>query len=336
MPIYRDKEAGCWRFEFDRVIPGRGRFRARRRLPKAWSRAQADAYDRTEVGRIYAVETGIAPRQRPGIEDAIVYYLNDKADQKTTRETACELARIFWVYRGRPLDELPAVARELTTHGKTAGWSAATVRNRIALLRAACRWGWKRHDMGEHDPGGKVVLPRVRNERSNFLTRREVILAARSIKHRDTRAAVLVGFYSGMRLAEVLRAIPIAGMWTVTDTKNGDDAVVPIQRKVAAYSRRWPRLASRNTVQAYVRLAFNAIGRKDASFHTLRHSAATAILATGASLDMVGDILRHRDPRSTKRYAHRQREHMVAAMERMADRPNGSPTPSGSRTEKAA
>ncbi len=315
MPIYRDKARGQFVFEFDRRIAG-VRYRPRRRLPKAWSRAEADAYDRKEVARIYAEASGIAPRERPAIERAVELYLTDKAGAKRIGETTRELARIFWAYRGRAFDELPDVARKIAAHGVREGWTPATVRNRIAYLRAACRWAWKRHDMGEHDPGSRIVVPAVRNERSNFLTRAEVLRGARRIRHRDTRACVLIAFYSGMRLDEVIRARPEPGVWVVPDTKNGDDAYVPILAKVAVYARRWPRGVSRNTVQAYVRIAFNAIDRRDASFHTLRHSTATAILAAGESLDVVGDVLRHRDTRSTKRYAHRQREQLAAAMSR--------------------
>jgi hypothetical protein len=58
MPIYRDRERGAFVFEFDRRIPGAGRIRASKRLPKAWNQAQADAYDRKESARLYALATG--------------------------------------------------------------------------------------------------------------------------------------------------------------------------------------------------------------------------------------------------------------------------------------
>ena len=333
MPIHRDKARGQWVFEFDRVIPGRGRFRTRRRLPKTWSRAQADAYDRTAVGDLYAEAAGIAPRQRPTIERAVALYLTDKADQKRAAETARELQRIRFAYRGKAIDELPAVARAIAAHAERTGWSPATARNRIAYLRAACRWAWKRHGLTEHDPGGRVVVPAVRNERTNFLDRAEVLRAARKIRNRAARAHVLVAFYSGMRLDETQRAVPLDGAWTLDDTKNGERRHVPIGRKVAVYARRWPRDVARITIQSWTRKGFDAIGRPDASFHTLRHSTATAILATGGDLGMVGDVLGHRDPRSSKRYAHRQVQHMAAALEKLGGK---SPTTGGGPREKAA
>jgi integrase len=312
MPIHSAKQAGSYVYEFDRYIGG-ARVRTRKRLPKAWSRAQADAFDRQESARLYALATGVE-RDRATIEQAVELYLADKHANKTIEATASELGVVYWAFRGRFLEELPDVAREITRHHASAGFKPATARNRIAYLRSACRWAWKQHNICEHDPGGRVQMPAVRNERSNFLTRGEALRAARLIPNRAARAAMLIAFYSGMRVGEVIRAKAVDGVWIVRDTKNGDDAHIPVMPKVAVYSRNWPRKLARITAQSSARKALDAIGRPDASFHTLRHSTATAILAAGESLDMVGDILRHKDKRSTQRYAHRQLQDMARAM----------------------
>lgn len=336
MSITRDKARGQFVFDFNRTIGGRT-VRAQKRLPKAWSRAQADAFDRQESGRLYALATGVE-RQRATIEDAVALYLTDKHANKTITATAKELALIFWTYAGRFIDDLPEVARIITKHGTEVGWKPATIRNRIAYLRSACRWAWKQHAVCEHDPGGRIQMPKVKNEKSNFLTRLEAVTIARSMRSRTpvqraTRAALLVAFYSGMRVGEIIRAVAVEGMWVVRNTKNDDDAYVPILPKVAVYSRRWPRKVAKGTVQRYARDVLRAAGRGDATFHTLRHSTATAILAAGESLDMVGDILRHRDRRSTQRYAHRQREQMAAAMMKLQKSPT---TGSDGPAKKAA
>ena len=317
MSISRDKARGQFVFNFARTINGQT-VRAQKRLPQAWDRAQADAYSRQEEARLYAVATGVQ-KGRATIEGAIELYLADKQENKTIAAQTKELALVYWSYEGRFIDELPDVAREITKHHTAQGFKPSTARNRIAYIRAACRWAWKQHNICEHDPGGRVQMPKVKNEKSNFLTRREALTIARSMPVRTpvqfaARAALLIAFYSGMRVAEVMRAEPADGMWVVKDTKNDDDAYVPIMPKVAVYARDWPRKLAKITAQTYARRALRAAGRGDASFHTLRHSTATAILAAGESLDMVGDILRHKDKRSTQRYAHRQREQMTVAM----------------------
>src|SRR3546814_10103847 len=81
------------------------RVRARSRLPKAWTRTEADTYDRKESARLYAVATGVA-RDRPKVERAIELYLQDKTHLKTYDEAARVLASLFSFYAGRYMDEV--------------------------------------------------------------------------------------------------------------------------------------------------------------------------------------------------------------------------------------
>ena len=90
MPIYRDRERGAFVFEFDRIIHGAGRVRARKRLPKAWNQAQADAFDRQESARLYALATGTQGADAL-IEEAVAKYVTERVPHlksgKNTRGT---------------------------------------------------------------------------------------------------------------------------------------------------------------------------------------------------------------------------------------------------------
>ena len=135
MSIRWDTRNKRWRYEFDRYIQGR-RHRLSRLLPRGWSQAQADAYDRTEGARLYALASGIQ-RADPLIDEAVAHYLRDKkASLKSFKATAENLAAIAWAYMGRPLSDLPAVARDVAqrTGGVRQGvtLSPATIRNRLA------------------------------------------------------------------------------------------------------------------------------------------------------------------------------------------------------------
>jgi len=76
MPIYRDKKRGCFVFEFDKIINGE-RVRATKSLPRTWNQAQADAYDRQESGRLYAIATSVE-RAQFTIDDAVAKYLKER------------------------------------------------------------------------------------------------------------------------------------------------------------------------------------------------------------------------------------------------------------------
>ena len=55
-------------------------------------------------------------------------------------------------------------------------------------------------------------------------------------------------------------------------------------------------------------------GLADASFHTLRHTAASWMVAAGVPLYEVGKILGHSTPLMTQRYAHLAPEHLRSAV----------------------
>src|SRR3546814_20355662 len=64
------------------------RVRARSRLPKAWTRTEADTYDRKESARLYAVATGVA-RDRPKVERDIELRSEARRVGKECVSTCC-------------------------------------------------------------------------------------------------------------------------------------------------------------------------------------------------------------------------------------------------------
>lgn len=299
MPIRWDSRNKRWRFEFDRLIEGR-RHRLSRLLPKGWSQAQADAYDRKEAGRLYALASGIQRRDWL-IEEAVVAYLRDKTHLKSYKATAEHLAAIAWAYAGKTLADLPAVAREITERADTA---PGTVRNRLACLKAACRWGWKKHGMGDTDPAARMVLPTVKNERHTYIARADMLRAARTCTHWETQIAIRVAFYSGLRLGELLRVEVADGLLILPDTKNGDRRAIPVHPKIVHLLPRLPLTAPKITIQRAWQRARAAVGLDHVHFHDLRHSAASEMVNAGVDLYTVGRVLGHRDARSTARYSH--------------------------------
>jgi integrase len=312
MPITRH-HSGRWLFQFDRVIPGAGRQRANRLLPKGWTRAQAQAYDQRETARLYEIATGGSKPERL-IEEAVLHYLTQHAPSLKNRidlEGALNLLMPF--YAGRPLSALPDVAREYAKEAigeDGEPLKPGTVKNRLAYLRAACRWAWKNvKDFCEHDPAEKMVLPKVRNERNVYLTRAQAVTVFRTMGLGWSRDAARVAFYSGWRISEVLGAAPgeVNGMLvlTIPDSKNGEPRIVPVHRKIEHLVRRhWPPQVTKWTASKAVKKAFRAVGLGHARLHDLRHSAASEMINREVDLYTVGAVLGHKSAVSTKRYAH--------------------------------
>jgi integrase len=63
----------------------------------------------------------------------------------------------------------------------------------------------------------------------------------------------------------------------------------------------------------HTRNLFRRLGIEGASFHSLRHTAASQLVMQGVDLYAVGQILGHRSPAMTQRYAHLSLHYMAAA-----------------------
>ena len=221
-----------------------------------------------------------------------------------------EQFRPWW--SGRAIEELPAICAEYAAdqHGAL---KPVTIRNRIAYLRAACRWAWKTHGLADSDPGARVTAPPVRNAREVVITRAQMLQLCRAIRHRGVRAAVRCLWYSGMRLGELRAAARIHGAFVLADTKNGQPRVVPIHPRIRAAALL--PVPPPGTLQYWWDIGRDACGlRGEVTLHTLRHSAASAMLAGGASLDVIGKVLGHKSRASTLRYAHWQLEALQQAV----------------------
>lgn len=312
MPITRH-HTGRWLFQFDRVIPGAGRQRANRLLPKGWTRAQAQSFDQREVARLYALATG-DKQPEPLIENAVLAYLQDHAPSlKNFKDVEAALAILMPFYAGKPMSALPAVATAYIKHGvgeDDQPLQLGTIKNRLAYLRAACRWAWKnRDDMGEHDPAERMVLPRVNNARHVYLTREQALGVFRVMGPSWARDAARVAFYTGWRISEVLAATPAdtgSGLALfIPDSKNGQPRIVPVHPKVAHLVRdHWPPQVTKWTASKAVKAALREVGMGHARLHDLRHSAASAMINAGIPLYVVGGVLGHKSQVSTARYAH--------------------------------
>lgn len=315
MSIYRDKTRGCYVFEFSRRVNGE-RVRNRKSLPKTWSRAQAESYDRTETAKLYAVIHRIGPE--PDIESAVAAYLDGRLPElKASREIARELALILPFYQGRPLSALPDVCKAIVIKGKgdAAGngkLAPATIKKRIRYLTSACRWAWKNAQMGEHDPAERVTVPVVKNERHVYIGRAEMLTICKACPERRVRAAIRIAFYTGMRLGEVCRAQLKGNDLVLPDTKNGERRIVPVHPRIAT-AVKVPLYSASYTSQKY-RLARDKAGMQHVHFHDLRHSAASEMINNKVDLYTVGAVLGHKSAQSTQRYAHLATDALRAAV----------------------
>lgn len=170
--------------------------------------------------------------------------------------------------------------------------------------------------MHDRDPAERVISPEVRNARSEYMSRADMLAIASACRCRSSRAVIRIAFYSGMRISEILRAEVDGETFILADSKNGDPRHVPIHPKVAS------SLGLRNKDRFWISKRFKEAAREcglgHLRFHDLRHSAASAMINGNVDLYTVGAVLGHKSAASTKRYAHLATDSLREALGRIA------------------
>lgn len=319
MPVYYNQARRRWSFQFRRTVSGRI-VRTSKLLPEGWDRAKAEAYDRIESARLFGLAAGTL-RESPSIEVAVALYLDHHRDARNIRKCTQDLAALFGYYEGKTFDDLPAISAEYIKDHRDE-LAPATIRNRLAYLRAACNWAWKRQGMGEHQPGARMAMPAVNNERQAYLTADQVHALAAACQRPETSAIVRLAFYTGLRwIKELLPRKPAdvvtldGTTWLVAGTtKNGMPRMVPIPPKVIPDLKFLPFELDPGTYYRDFLKARAALGLDHIRMHDLRHSLASAIVSAGNSLQDVKAALGHVSHTSSQRYSHLYPERLKAVI----------------------
>lgn len=213
----------------------------------------------------------------------------------------------FAAYMLSPVDRLGQPKKAMST---------GTIHNTLGYLRAAIKHTYKIGKL-EYDQTAKMVIPKPSEERHVYKGRREMLEVARAASHRETRAAIRVAFYSGMRLSEILRATRSKEGFSLRTSKNGRPRIIPIHPRIAVIARRVKFTVPAWKIKDEWVKARKKASHEDLRFHDLRHSAASAMINAGIDLYTVGAVLGHKSTTSTRRYAHLEQRSLAEAVKRI-------------------
>lgn len=157
------------------------------------------------------------------------------------------------------------------------------------------------------------------------LSRQEIASILQAITNRKHRLLVALAYGAGLRVSEVVNLrvrdldIP-AAMLTVRQGKGQRDRVTTLPERLreglqwltagrdgAAFlfeSERGGALTTRSAQAVFARALVRAGVRKEATFHSLRHSFATHLLENGVDVRYVQELLGHQNIRTTQVYTH--------------------------------
>lgn len=280
-----------------------------------------------------AIDTGADPlakrqadRAAPTVRDLFERYSEEHLPTKAPRSAADD--RSMWVK-----DILPALApmkladlssQDCDALHRAVSKDRPTRANRVIevlrkALNLAIRWGWI-----ERNPASGCRR-NVEEKRHRYLAREEVsrlVAALEDHPERCSADALLFMLHTGCRRGEALNA-----RWEQFDldrrlwvkpsaeTKQRREHRVPYSSAVGEIlSRR--RAESGGThvfpgrlgaplcdVRRTWKAVCEAVGLKGVRIHDLRHTFASLVASSGQSLMVIGELLGHSTPQTTKRYA---------------------------------
>jgi len=219
------------------------------------------------------------------------------------------------------------------------GMKTSTVRRYMAVLSHLLSVAWREWRWIPDNPMRFVSKPREPESRTRFLSEEEyaaLLTACRRSKCPFLYPVILIAISTGARKNEILQLkwsdIDLQkGSVTFVQTKNREKRAVPLigpaldelreMAKVQRIDSPYVFPSKDGKSGYYIRrpwqMALQEAGIENFRFHDLRHTAASFLCMSGASLPEVGAILGHRTPSTTKKYSHFAESHLRSVVERM-------------------
>ena len=230
---------------------------------------------------------------------------------------------------------------EITIKGKKR--SNSTVNRYFSSLSKAFSLAFQEWQWINDNPFRKVSKLKENDSRNRFLTKEELhqlLECCKNSKNPLLYGMVLIAASMGLRFGEIanLRWKNIDfdnGYATLEKTKNDDIRVVPIPNQVKAYLKELQQsklpidfvFPSKDPEKRHpyslIRKAFKkvlqTIELKDFKFHDLRHTCASHLAMNGATQAELMEVLGHRSPTMTRRYAHFTKKHIANILQKTSN-----------------
>jgi integrase len=230
---------------------------------------------------------------------------------------------------------LRAARAKLMNGGKYGSREPGTVNRHLSALRSAWNWAREEADLIPIERAWPVKLLTEPKGRTRFLSDEELAALLKAAERDPTvRAMILVSLATGLRQGELLKL-----RWKDIDLDKGTlalglvldkqgqpdiknktvrvvhvsqaavDALTALRKgKVVSPVHPFVNASGKPLTQSFLRQRWlkihTAAGLKDFRWHDLRHTCASILAQSGATLLEVGSVLGHKSPSMTMRYSH--------------------------------
>jgi integrase len=321
--VYYRKDRAAWAVSY---IDASGK--RQRRIVEAHTRPQA-------VNVLSAIKTAEERARtlgvRPSSEVTTAALMERYRRYQKARLSATTFARLDGVIAVLCAN-LPELAKAITRKDvaeyisfRTATVKPATIFKEVTTLKHALRLAveW---DLLHTNVALGAALPKAIQGRTRYLSPSELKAALRAAPE-WLRPPIALAAFTGMRRGELLslcwKDVDFAGRRLyLRETKNGSLRVLVLNELSMRVLESLPMGAPGDPVLPGIdgmrltdntRHLFKRLGIDGASFHSLRHTAASQMVMQGVDLYAVGQMLGHRSPAMTQRYAHLSPQYMAAA-----------------------
>lgn len=282
------------------------------------------------------------------LADAITRYLSVTFPQSKFQKNARDQTRMLLWWKERigslPLGSIKAatiaeIRDELATEKTRTGTlrTGSTINRRITALSAVMTVCVKEYGWLQKNPIPNVTRMPDSKGRERFLSddeRRRLLVACDASTCAALGPVVRLALATGARKGELMSlewqnvSLERRSVRFV-DTKNGDNRTVPLAASAVEVLQAWKRgrlpvgvvfPMGKDGIDKPWREARAVAGLPDFRFHDLRHSAASYLAMSGASLMDIAAILGHKTLAMVKRYSHLSEQHTTAAVDRMAEK----------------
>lgn len=235
----------------------------------------------------------------------------------------------------------------------------ATVLRYLMALSHAFNVARKQWNWCESSPVENVQRPKVKNERTRYLTdtEREALLqACKNSPNADLYLVVLLAISTGMRKGEIMgmrwqdiHTAPDQSFTRVHLTKTKNDkarSVLLTSPALELLEERRTKLLDSQQAKTATGLIFpsgvnedqpvdlrkpwgsalQAAGIEEFRFHDLRHTTASYLAMNGASLLSISKVLGHQTTKMTERYSHLATSHIDEVVRSMNEKKFGAPS----------
>jgi integrase len=286
--------------------------------PKGATKAEAEAYEAQVKLGIWQGQLG--KKQERTLDEALTRWVKEELPKRRSQEKVISHATHIAPYcKGRMLSEAPQVANEYANANRHL--SAASIYQRLSILRRVCNLAFKKWDWIDQPIGQKIQMPTIRNERHVYITKDELDRILQHAKQQWLKDAILIGIYTGMRQGNVVSLKPedVRGdLLYIQDEKTQRPRAVPVHPTIEDALTRLPFPVTKWAVSHAFTKLVRDMGYTDLHFHDLRHSCASWLVQAGESLYTVGAVLGHSSVATTKRYAHLSIDNLRTAIKKMA------------------